>query len=508
MKARPADLDLAVAPDQPTKKTWAEANRVNLTTAFLDAERAKRPHRQKLIWDTVEPHLCVLVSRGPKHERRATLTFRVVYYLKTHPGKPHYKKLGRYPDGTFAHTNSAGKDITVCCDDLKAVRTAASEIYNLAKAGIDPKRPRVSGNFKDQVEDYIEQYVKKRNRTWEETQRIFDRYVLPEWQGKNVEDIEKSDVTALLNKIGEHRIKFDGRRSDNLKRPRLRWIGTTFVARATRAQLSAFFNWYIEHHSTDKFRSPIVPTKTWKAPSARKRVLGDDLTRDHDELRALWQAAGELGVYGAVIKTALLTAQRFHIVSTMRRAHLKERLRVSGENGQSGTWINHVWDATKEDDPENKQVSVVPLSTLARQIIHGVPITDTANPKDWVFTLNGREPIKGWSKLKDRLDANILRHLRQQAVERGDNPNEVQLKPWQHRDLRRTARTLMAQAGVSRDIAEHCLGHKIGGVEGVYDRHGYLPEKQEAFEKLAALVEKIVSPPPADNVIGIRSGGR
>jgi hypothetical protein len=32
------------------------------------------------------------------------------------------------------------------------------------------------------------------------------------------------------------------------------------------------------------------------------------------------------------------------------------------------------------------------------------------------------------------------------------------------------------------------------GVEKVYDRHHYLPEKRDAFEKLAELVERIVSP--------------
>jgi hypothetical protein len=30
--------------------------------------------------------------------------------------------------------------------------------------------------------------------------------------------------------------------------------------------------------------------------------------------------------------------------------------------------------------------------------------------------------------------------------------------------------TLLSRVGVSRDIAERCLGHVIGGVRGVYDR--------------------------------------
>ena len=61
-------------------------------------------------------------------------------------------------------------------------------------------------------------------------------------------------------------------------------------------------------------------------------------------------------------------------------------------------------------------------------------------------------------------------------------------------DLRRTARTLLARAGVRDDIAERCLGHVIKGVEKVYNRHTYLDEKREAFEKLAALVSRILNP--------------
>jgi hypothetical protein len=39
------------------------------------------------------------------------------------------------------------------------------------------------------------------------------------------------------------------------------------------------------------------------------------------------------------------------------------------------------------------------------------------------------------------------------------------LKPWHHRDLRRTAKVLMMRAGVSREISERCLAHEIAGVE-------------------------------------------
>src|SRR5262249_22934421 len=70
-------------------------------------------------------------------------------------------------------------------------------------------------------------------------------------------------------------------------------------------------------------------------------------------------------------------------------------------------------------------------------------------------------------------------------------------------DLRRTARTLLSRSGIASDIAERCLGHVIGGVRGIYDRHEYHEEKRRAFEALAGLVERIVA--PQANVVAIRN---
>jgi hypothetical protein len=63
----------------------------------------------------------------------------------------------------------------------------------------------------------------------------------------------------------------------------------------------------------------------------------------------------------------------------------------------------------------------------------------------------------------------------------------------------------MSRAKVPSDHGERVLAHVIGGVREVYDRFEYLAEKRDALEKLAALIERIVNPPP-DNVVPLRSG--
>jgi hypothetical protein len=100
----------------------------------------------------------------------------------------------------------------------------------------------------------------------------------------------------------------------------------------------------------------------------------------------------------------------------------------------------------------------------------------------------------------------LLEALRQQARERGGDADSVELPPWQLRDLRRTARTLMSRAGIATEVSERCLGHVMDQIRETYDRYDHLPQKREAFDKLTAWVERIVNPPPADNVVTL--GGR
>jgi hypothetical protein len=96
----------------------------------------------------------------------------------------------------------------------------------------------------------------------------------------------------------------------------------------------------------------------------------------------------------------------------------------------------------------------------------------------------------------------MLALVRQWSEKRSELPEQVELTPWQHRDLRRTARTLMSRIGIDSKVAEHCLADAPPGFEGIYDRYGYLPQKRDAFAQLAELVERIVNPPPG-NVVAL-----
>jgi integrase len=189
----------------------------------------------------------------------------------------------------------------------------------------------------------------------------------------------------------------------------------------------------------------------------RSRILNDS------EIRAVWQVAEDCGRFGAIVQLALLTAQRREKIAGMRWSDVSV----------DGTWT------VPADDRAKGTGGALVLPAVALNIIkRQARISD--NP--FVFAGKGDGPFSGFSKSKRELDAEL--------------PG---MAGWQVHDLRRSARSLMARAGVRPDIAERVMGHAIAGVEGVYDRHSYRDEKADALRRLAALVESIVN--PVDNVL-------
>lgn len=77
---------------------------------------------------------------------------------------------------------------------------------------------------------------------------------------------------------------------------------------------------------------------------------------------------------------------------------------------------------------------------------------------------------------------NLAIHLRE----------DTEIEHWSIHDLRRTAKTKMAELGILPHISEKVLGHKLAGVLAIYDQHSYLKEQQAALDVLAAHVQSCV----------------
>ena len=131
----------------------------------------------------------------------------------------------------------------------------------------------------------------------------------------------------------------------------------------------------------------------------------------------------------------------------------------------------------------------VPLSSLALEILDALPqfASDdeiTADGAAFVFTTtSGRRPVSGFSKMKARTD------------------DLSDVTDWRLHDLRRTARTGLAELGVPQIVAEKVLNHAERNVlVRTYDRHEYAAEKAAALERWSSRLREITEPPP-ENVV-------
>jgi integrase len=312
----------------------------------------------------------------------------------------------------------------------------------LIASGIDPGEREIEQRertFKAIAESYYARKGKEhRSRKWCEA--ALARAVYPTLGARPIESIARSDIVRLLDQIEDER--------------------GPFMANRILAIINPVFNWHATR--SDTFRSPIVRGMQRIDERARSRVLSDE------ELRAIWRATEEYRhPFSAMLRFILLTATRRNEAGQIKRCEIiGTEWTIPAARYKTG--INHV----------------IPLSSMAQEVLAQMegnfpgPLMADA----FIFTTNGKQAIGG-----------LTRH--KQIVDKASG-----VVGWTIHDLRRTARSLMSRAGVGSDIAERCLGHVIGGVRGIYDRHEYLEEKRRAFEALAAQIERIINP-PADNVV-------
>ncbi len=410
--------------------------------------------------------------------RRKILTDRMIAKLKPGPKRltlPDPELRGHYlrvtPTGARSYVAVAREPYeqkqvwaTIGSTDVYTIEEArekAREAIKRIKAGLDPFEPPPvpPDSFKAVAENYLERHVRANGlRSQAEIERILERHIYPIWKDRELEGIRRTDVTKLLDLVQD--------------------AAGPSMADHVLSTVRGIMNWYASR--TDDYVSPIARGMRRTDPKNRRRAR----ILDDDEIRTVWKVAEGNGTFGAILRLFLLTAQRRAKVTTM----MWDDVTVDG-----------VWNIPAEDREKGSGGALVLPETALAIIREQKRIGD--NP--YVFAGRGDSHFKGDSPCKRAFYVRVTAVLRQAAEDRGDDLEAVEPLPrWTLHDLRRTARSLMARAGVRPDIAERVMGHAITGVEGVYDRHSYRDEKADALRRLAGQIETILNP-PTENVVPI-----
>jgi integrase len=420
-------------------------NRKTAITERLLQAKPKPAGARYTVWDTVLPGFAVRVSAKGK---------RTFYIVKRRAGarQVSWVSLGTYPVVSLAVARERGREALGTLIEGKDPNVEAARRRTRAKPT----------TFAEVAEIYIRDFLPftksglpKRDAT--AGARTLRREVLPVLGHLPAAEVGHEQIVELLQSIARRTARVGARLAS----------GGPHTARRLRTMLSGLFQWAAFARVGGITANPMAAIPAGEVlrgisyTTRRSRVLTDA------ELRLVWRAATETPYpYGTLIRALIMSGQRLEEIAQAR------------------------WSEIDED----AGCLVIPAERMKNRIMHALPLTPRMRallaelPRwsggDYIFTTTaGAKPFSGFSKRKTGLDAKIA-----QLGEVGH---------WRVHDLRRTARTGMAAAGVQVFFAELVIAHQQSGVHATYDLHRYDAEKLDALMKWEARLFQIVEPAPA-----------
>ncbi|MDR2337100.1 MAG: tyrosine-type recombinase/integrase [Deltaproteobacteria bacterium] len=159
--------------------------KVKITQKFVND--IKPENKAVKVWDTITPGLFLYVF--PSGTKTYYINIRLTKW------KSRRKSIGRHPTMT-----------------AEKAREIASRWYSLKYQGIDPVAEIKKKNELDEksvtmaelAEMFLAEHAeKKKKETYNKYKVALNKYILPEFKGKKINNIEKSDIENMLLKIGK-----------------------------------------------------------------------------------------------------------------------------------------------------------------------------------------------------------------------------------------------------------------------------------------------------------------
>ena len=138
---------------------------------------------------------------------------------------------------------------------------------------------------------YVEQYAKKKNKSWKQADKLVRRYLLPKWGKLQATAVARADVKAMIASIT-----------------------APILANQVLAAASAIFAWGIKEEIVAANPCLLIEKNPIKS---RERVLSNS------EIPLFWKAFDDAGLLvSTALKVLLLTGQRPGEVKALRREHI------------------------------------------------------------------------------------------------------------------------------------------------------------------------------------------
>jgi len=371
-----------------------------------------------------------------------TKTWEYRYFVD---GKRRKKALGSYPEVSLAQARKAS--------------TETAEVRAARKVGNRPESRSsvvVSGSLGELLKAYVEHLRRRKKRSADEVEAAFDRLVkrpLPILWETRADLVTPADVRDLL----AHHIA----------------RGVTTGTNRLRAYLHAAYNFGIKSENDPMVAAERPWGLTTNPVAAVPRQGGFERAGERvlepEELAHAWRYLGETPRLGWRIPRAIKLA----IATAGQRPTMLLRLRVQDVRLEDGV-LDIPGDATKSELPH-----VVPVGRYAREVLEVLLAQARVDGAELLFPA-------GHSRQGSTRVNSVTTALQDYRTFWGT-------EHWTLRDLRRTAKTVLGQRKVPKDLRDRFHGHAMADVSSKhYDRYDYLDEKRSVMASWDSWLDAIL----------------
>ncbi len=328
-----------------------------------------------------------------------------------------------------------------------AARERAKDLRQQIDRGQDPLRSKQQRRGEPTFGDLVDEYLRveaKNQKGLVEYKRILHADALPEWRNVPASDIRRRDIISLIESKAQTAPIMANRLFELLRR---------------------LFNFAIRRDIIEA--NPCTQVKKPGSERSKDRVLSSD------EIHTFWATLD-----GPCFSEHTAAALRLVLATAQRPGEVV-----------SVTWdemdLTEGWWTIPSNKAKNGLAHRVPLNRTAQQILGGLP-----RVSQFVFP----SPQNGKS-----MHRASLAHALRRAREREDDPLSV--TDFTPHDLRRTAASHMASAGVERFVIGRLLNHIEPGITRVYDRHSYDQGKRRALQKWGRKLREMINGEATDGKV-------
>lgn len=408
------------------------------------------------------------------------------YYLYLFKGKEYKIKIGPYKTTRAKH----GYSLSECREKAQELARIRRECGGDLKGHIEAQERQreqerleeqrrqeaeaLKGSFIDLIQAYVDDQEQQGKDSAHQTRQGLEKNVIKAYPSiaiKKAKDVTPDDIVTILAAIHNRGSEGESVRIRSLLHACFNY-GMKGDYDPTRVGEKRF---YIQHN-------PVSATKkNTRAVKVGERVLS------HDEVRQLWTSVGNVHRVGFVMACFI----RFMLATGGQRP--KQLLQARWEDYDFNR--NCVTLIDRKGRQGTLKVHVVPLSKRALSILDEV--RDISGSYPWPFC-SGATSRKAATKGElvpigiESLKNGFIRYneyLRDQA----EAEDKLMPLSFSARDIRRTVKNILIDAGVNREQRNLLQSHGQTGVDVKhYDRHEHLPEKRESMKLYDAYLSKIL----------------